>query len=177
MWPSSWLQGKLVTEALRVVSIGEIVVSREPTDILVAFGLGSCVVVCLYDPLKRIGGMLHALLPTAPNEGKARSNPTRFVQQGVPILLDDLLKQGAIRFRMRAVLCGGARMMSSPVFDGRFNVGEKNVRVAESVLQSLNIPIWARATGGNQGRTIKFCLANGQVTVRTMRDGEQVLTP
>lgn len=159
---------------VRVVLIGEMLVSNAPDDVLVAFGLGSCVAVCLYDPMAQVGGMLHALLPAMPTGGKPAGSPAIFADQGVPMLIDSLLKLGAKRAWMVAKLCGGAWMLNAPGLDGRLDVGPLNVRAVEAALRAADIRIQAQATGGNVGRTVRLYLADGKVTVKTLR-GEQVL--
>ena len=85
--PRQMAQGESVAENLLTVSIGELAVSRAADDVLVAYGLGSCVAVCLYDPVARVAGMLHALLPNVPDGNRANGNASKFADQGVPLLL------------------------------------------------------------------------------------------
>jgi chemotaxis receptor (MCP) glutamine deamidase CheD/CheY-like chemotaxis protein len=161
---------------LRVVSIGEMAVSSMPDDVLVAYGLGSCVAVCLHDPLARVGGMLHALLPSADSStSQRRSKATKFVDQGIELLLKALLELGAKRRNLVASLCGGARMVSAPDVDTMLKIGEQNVQAAEAALQAVNIEVQAQDTGGHAGRTVKLHVATGQVTIKTLKQGEQAL--
>lgn len=163
-----------VTENLRVVSIGEMVVSDVPDDVLVAYGLGSCVTICLYDPVVRVGGMLHALLPTA--NGQDGGNPLKFVDQGTPLLVESLVQLGAKRFRLVTQLCGGAQTLSAPGFEGDLlRIGERNVKAAQRALQTLGLGIQTQATGGHVGRTVRFYIANGQATVKSLGQDVQVL--
>ena len=103
----------IVTENLRVVCIGDIVVSDTPDDVLVVYGLGSCVAVCLYDPAARVGGMVHALLPTAPRGRQASNQQAKFVDQGVPLLVEAVVAAGGLRSRLITCLCGGAQLLSA----------------------------------------------------------------
>jgi len=166
---------------LRSVSIGEIATSDTAQDVLVAYGLGSCVAVCLYDPVAQVGGMLHALLPTAPNSVSRRNghNPpsaTRFVDQGTRLLIEALLKRGAQRSRLTAQLCGGAQTLSAPGFtEDMWNIGERNVQTAQDTLYAERIWIQAHSTGGGIGRTVRFYIADGRVTVKSLGQGVQVL--
>lgn len=167
-------------ENLRLVPIGEMIVSAEPDDVLVVYGLGSCVVICLYDPLAQVGGMLHALLPSPSwdknnNNKNAVGNPTKFVNQGVPQLIHSLVALGAKPTRLVAQLCGGAQMLTAPMFNGSLNIGRRNVLAAEIALQVANLEILSQATGGHIGRTVKLHIASGQVTVKTLVQKEQVL--
>jgi len=164
----------MTTENVRAVHIGEIVVSDAPDDTLVAYGLGSCVAICLYDPVARIGGMLHALLPTA--LGKDGGAPAKFVDRGTSLLIESLLRLGAGRNRLVAQLCGGARTWSAPGFESDWlNIGERNVQAAQDALQAAGLRIHAQATGGRTGRTVRFSIANGQVTVKSLGQGVQAL--
>jgi chemotaxis protein CheD len=162
-----------LAENICIVPIGEMLVSKAPGDVLVAYGLGSCVAICLYDPAVRAGGILHALLPTATDEDGI--NPTRFVDRGAPLLVNSLLKLGASYTRLTAYLCGGAQIISVPDLDDSLNIGERNVLAAEAALQALGLRVQARATGSHIGRTVRLYIANGQVTVKTLRQGEQII--
>ncbi|MCP4544419.1 MAG: chemotaxis protein CheD [Chloroflexi bacterium] len=168
-------------ENARSVPIGKIVTSDVRRDVLVAYGLGSCVAVCLYDPVAQVGGMLHALLPSTPDSvpgenGRVPLSAAKFVDQGTLMLIKDLVELGAQRDRLIAQLCGGAQTLSAPGFeDDILNVGERNARSAEEILCAEGIWIQARATGGNMGRTVRFYIADGQVTVKSLGQGVQVL--
>ncbi len=168
-------------ENVRSVPIGEIVTSDSARDVLVAYGLGSCVAVCLYDPVARVGGMLHALLPTAPgsvssDNGHNPPSAAKFVDQGTPLLIEALLKLGARRSRLIAQLCGGAQTLSAPGFEEDvLNIGQRNVRAAKDTLYAERIWIQAHATGGRVGRTVRFYIADGRATVKSLGQGVQVL--
>ena len=164
-----------MSENLCAVAIGEMVVSDVPDDVLIAYGLGSCVAVCLYDPVARVGGMLHALLPTAPNGNEANDKHTKFVDQGVPLLVNVLVQSGARRTRLIARLCGGAQVLSAPGFNNSLDIGERNVLAAEAALQAAGLRVQAQATGGHVGRTVKLYIASGQVTARSLGKTEQAL--
>ena len=162
-----------MADNVRSVSIGEIVVSRVANDVLVAYGLGSCVSISLYDPDKRVGGMLHALLPASLGKGDAASHPEKFVDLGVPLLLDQVEKLGAMRRRLIVRLCGGAHMLSNPGIKNTLNIGDRNVEAARTILKNLGLKIAVEETGGSSGRTAKLYMATGQVTVRTMGQKER----
>lgn len=165
-----------MTKNERAVSIGELVVSDVSTDVLVAYGLGSCVAVCLYDPFARVGGMLHALLPAAPHSNGIVKSPSKYVDRGVPLLIESMQRAGAVRRRTFAQVVGGAKMLAVPGNVDELNIGERNVIAARAALQSEAIPIQAEASGGTCGRTIRFYVGDGQVTLRTLKEGEQPLT-
>ncbi|OQY47606.1 MAG: hypothetical protein B6242_04630 [Anaerolineaceae bacterium 4572_78] len=164
-----------MTQNLRPVAIGEIIVSNNGDDVLVAYGLGSCVAVCMYDPMLRVGSMLHALLPTKPSDNINRGKPTKFVDEGISLLLKQMQKVGGKQIRYKAYLCGGAQMLSIPNSTDAFNIGQRNIEAAETMLKKMSIVIQARDTGGKAGRTVKLYVGSGQVTVRTLGHKEHVL--
>ena len=163
-------------ENIRPVSIGEIVVSRSSADILVAYGLGSCVGICAYDPTVQVGGMLHALLPTSNNGNNANNNPAKYVDQGVELLVESLEKLGAKRNRLIINMGGGAQMLAAPGFNNSLNIGQRNVEAAQTSLKAAGLRIRAQDTGGHSGRTLKLYLTDGKVTVKTLGHGEQSLS-
>jgi chemotaxis protein CheD len=157
-----------VAENLCPVQIGEMVVSANPAEVLVIYGLGSCVAICLYDPIARVGGMLHALLPGHGWSKNGHGTPSRFVDQGVPLLLEALTIRGAQPDRITAKLCGGAQMVTVSDIRRALNVGEYNVLAAKQALRVAGLKLTGKVVGGQQGRTIKLYIATGQVTVKTM---------
>lgn len=173
-----------MADNMRAVPIGEIVVSDSDEDVLVAYGLGSCVAICLYDPVARAGGMLHALLPVTPDNPRRNKGATalstssaKFVDQGTSLLINSLSELGARRTRLTAQLCGGAQVLSAPGFEeeSTLNIGKRNIRAAESALKAARIQIKAQDTGGSIGRTVRLYIATGQVTVKSLGRGEQGL--
>lgn len=140
---------------------------------LVAIGLGSCVVVTLYDRLRRIGGMAHILLPD-PSAARDGSNPARFATTAVPLLRDALLAAGA-RGPFEAKLVGGAALFGTLLGSGGQQIGERNVAAARRALVALGITIVASETGGTSGRTAEFDVATGALEVRGVRGGSRVL--
>ena len=164
-----------MTTTMKAVGIGEMVISDDENDVLVAYGLGSCVAICLYDPTKRLAAMIHRLLPAEPSENGLTQTPGKFVDRGVPMLIEGILKRGASRSRLIAHMCGGANMLNAPGFAGTLNIGQRNVAAAEAVLAEARIPLRAKSTGGTAGRTVKLFVNDGQVTVRTAGAPEQPL--
>lgn len=164
-----------MAENLRLVGIGEMAISADSEDILVVYGLGSCVAICLYDPQARVGGMLHALLPTSVRLNSATGTPTKFVDQGIPLLIEAMVGLGAKPIRLITCVCGGARLLTVPSFNNRY-IGQLNLEAAKQALQTAGLVIRGQSTGGRVGRTVKLYIVNGHVTVKTLNHPEQVLT-
>jgi chemotaxis protein CheD len=154
------------------VGLGEIKISRNPTDILVAYGLGSCVGVGVYDPITHVAGLLHAVLPEQLNNAERSA---KYVDVGIAELLSSVEKNGGLRGRLTVRLAGGAHMLNAPGFKQTLNIGERNVVAALATLANLNLKIAAQDVGGNLGRTVRLYVANGRLTVRAMGSPERDL--
>jgi chemotaxis protein CheD len=153
------------------VSISELRVATAP-KVLTAYGLGSCLAIVLYDPVARIGGLAHALLPDVRTEEMDR--PGKFVETAIRDMVIRMEVLGAQRQRIGARLFGGAQMFRPWQASSEESVGQRNVRAARAVLQSLQIPLIDEEIGGNSGRTIEFDLEKGSVTVRSMLNDDRV---
>jgi len=150
--------------------LGEIKVSRDPEVVLVAYGLGSCVGVGAYDPVARVAGMLHAVLPERTNGTDPLSG--KFVDSGIRALLKALEQLGATRHQLIIRIAGGANMLQAPGFKQTFNIGDRNVSATRATLATLGLPIRAEAVGGQTGRTVRLMAASGRMTVRVLGAGE-----
>jgi chemotaxis protein CheD len=153
------------------VGLGQYAVSRDPDIVIVAFGLGSCVGVSMYDPQRHIGGLLHAMLPEQTMiDGPADG---RYVVSGIPILLDEVIKAGALRSNLILRMAGGAMMLLSPGTPNGFEIGRRNVEAAHATLSKHRLSLTAEETGGNNGRTMRLYIGTGRVTIRAMGAAER----
>ena len=139
---------------------------------LITRGLGSCLGITLYDPVKRIGGMAHAMLPDI-NNALANSNPLRFVNYVIQNTVEELEKCGCSKTRIEAKLFGGAHMFGFISSESVLNVGDKNIEMAKAILAEIGIKISADETSGTFGRTITLDLETGKVLIRTVAWGER----
>jgi len=156
------------------IGLGEMVISRDPQDVLVAYGLGSCVGVGMFDPGLHVAGMVHTVLPEHMN-GNGHA-PGKFVDTGVPALLEAMLKAGAERRRLIIWMAGGANMLLSPTMTKAFDIGNRNVQAAIKVINSLNLRLSGQEVGGNIGRTVRLYVAEGRLTVRLVGQQEHDIT-
>ncbi|HSH02711.1 MAG TPA: chemotaxis protein CheD [Anaerolineae bacterium] len=154
---------------VHAVNLGEMKVCQEPDSVLAAYGIGSCVVICIFDPKVKIAGMLHALLPTNPSQVVGEVNPYKYVDQGVPLLISAIEKRGGQRRDFLTFLCGGASVLRTPVELGPLlQIGERNVVAARAVLKEERLRIKVSDVGGEHGRTVRFFVENGRLTIRTL---------
>ncbi|TLS49826.1 chemotaxis protein CheD [Paenibacillus antri] len=139
-------------------------------------GLGSCVGLTLFDPVVRVAGMAHVMLPSSSISKDAALNKAKYADTALPELLLRMQKVGAIAARLQAKLAGGAQMFtfSSPAAD-TMRIGPRNVEACKEALWRYNIPIIAEDTGGNYGRTIEIESATGKLFVRSVQLGAKEL--
>jgi len=137
-------------------------------------GLGSCVAIVLHDPVAKVGGLAHVLLPTE-SMSRDRSNPAKFPATVLPIIVNEMCDLGANETRMRAKIVGGASMFAGLIPAGGINIGERNVIAVREVLAVAKIPIVAEDTGSDYGRSVYLNVADGAVEVRSLRKGSRVL--
>ena len=156
-----------------IVRVADLRVGSEQ-DVLVTIGLGSCVAVVLHDPVAKVGGLAHILLPS-PALGRKDDSPAKFPQTAVPRLLELMATRGASTRRMTARLAGGASMFAGLAAPGTIQMGERNTVACRQVLMHHGLPIAGQATGGDFGRTVKLWVTDGRLEVSSVSHGVQTL--
>lgn len=151
--------------------IGEIVVSHDPHDELVALGLGSCIGVIMIDAHAQVAGLAHVMLPESGEPGAPRG---KFADTAVPALLDGVLARGATRSHLQIGIAGGAAMFGS---GGRLDIGARNTSAVRSALSAAGLGCDAADTGGTQGRTVRISVGTGCATVRAAGGTTVALLP
>lgn len=140
---------------------------------IVTNGVGSCVVVVLYDEVSRVGGMAHAILPRARDD--QYQNVTRdsegrlfakYADRAIDLLLLEVEARGGARENLVAKLVGGAHMFT--LLDGdKHGIGYENTEAARARLGELEIRIETEVIGGTVGRNVYFDCATGVVEIIT----------
>ena len=141
---------------------------------LVTLGLGSCVAICLHDPVAKVAGMAHILLPNK-HLSRNADNPAKFPQSAVPLLIERMQALGADPSRLTARLVGGASMFGNLSPSGAVQMGERNVVASRQVLEEARLAVTAEATGGTIGRSVRLQANDGSLWIRTLVHGEQPL--
>lgn len=152
------------------VGISDYSTSKAP-DTIITYGLGSCVGITLYDPVLKLGGLLHIMLPSS-TQARNVDNLAKFADTGIPLMLEELISKGALKKRLVAKIAGGAQMFSFGSSSEIMNVGVRNTESVKSVLKNLAITIRAEDTGGTFGRTIELDLEAGKLKIRAITRGE-----
>ena len=141
---------------------------------IVTYALGSCVGICLYDKMAKIGGLSHIMLPDSKSvQTGAATNRMKFADTAIPDMLSAMLKMGAVKARITAKIAGGAQMFATS--SEKFNIGERNAQAVKAALQSLQIPIMAQDIGLNYGRTVFFYTEDGKVEVKSSTQGVKIM--
>jgi chemotaxis protein CheD len=139
---------------------GQVFASAEPASVVTV--LGSCVAVCVFDVVAKVGGMNHYLLPLAVE----RERSARFGNVALEILLGGVLERGARKGSLQAKVFGGAGVLGIEQ-SGR-SLGRENVALALRILEAEGIPIVDGDVGGQRGRKVVFQVDDGSAWVRTL---------
>jgi chemotaxis protein CheD len=141
------------------------VVSNDAGAEIVTYSLGSCLGIAIYDPLKKVGGLLHIMLPDSSiDSSKASTTPAMFVDTGVPRLFHGAYNLGADRSRLIIKVAGGAQLLDA---QGIFNIGARNFIALEKILAQNGLRLQAVDVAGMQSRTMRLDLTNGNITIKT----------
>jgi len=148
-----------------VVGVADMVASNDSSAEIVTYSLGSCLGITIYDPVKKIGGLLHIMLPDSKiDSARAMSAPFMFVDTGVPRLFHAAYNLGADRGRLAVKVAGGAQLLDQ---QGIFNIGARNFDALQKLLAQNGLKVHATDVGGLSSRTVRLDLTNGSVTVKT----------
>ena len=148
-----------------VVNVSDARVSQDPNDVLVTYSLGSCIGVCLYDPIARCAGMLHFQLPTSTlDAGRAQANPCMFADTGMKALLEDLAALGAQPRRLKVKIAGGAEILDDK---GVFSIGKRNHTAIRKILWQHGLLLSSEMVGGSEPRTLYLRVADGTILVKS----------
>lgn len=160
-------------KSLIKVGMADLKTATNP-EVLTTLGLGSCIGVCVYDPITKISGMAHIMLPSS-KAIRNNSNVAKFADTAIVKLVDDMVAIGARRNRMIAKIAGGSQMFSFSSKNDMMKIGERNAIAVKEMLDYLRIPLKAEDTGGNYGRSIEFDAANGALQIKTIGHGTHML--
>ena len=147
-----------------VVGIGDMKLGRQEGTII-TYALGSCIGIALYDPMIKLGALVHIMLPERVNSD---ANIFKYADTGVRETLRKLYAYGAVKHRLTAKIAGGAKMFDMKGKSSAMgNIGERNAQMVKRVLMQEGIRIVKEDTGANYARTMSIDLASGMVLVKT----------
>jgi chemotaxis protein CheD len=142
--------------------------------IITTGGVGSCVVIVLYDRLMRIGGMAHAILPRKRAEEETTQYHrdeegrvfAKYVDQAIEMLISEIKVLGGNTEHLVAKLVGGAHMFVLLEGD-KHGIGWENTEAAREQLARFGVPIETEVVGGTVGRNVRFDCSTGIVEITT----------
>jgi chemotaxis protein CheD len=149
-----------------VIGMGELAITASPNAVLTCIGLGSCIAVCAYDRMAKMGGMIHIVLPE--HHGDNVNDHSKFADTGVPLLFNEMIKKGCNKSYFIVKIAGGAQMTVSPGLKDTFKTGERNLVQILKTLEAEGLGLKAAEVGGSLGRTVKLHIDTGIVTVKTV---------
>ena len=147
-----------------VVGIADMKMARQ-NGMLITYALGSCIGICLYDPLIQLAALVHIMLPL--NMETGRKSPLKYADTGIRETLRQMEGKGAARSRIVAKIAGGARMFEVAGGGNLGNIGQRNIESTHMVLRREGIRLLREDVGGSVARTLLFDAASGQACVRS----------
>jgi chemotaxis protein CheD len=148
-----------------IVGVADMKVSNDRGAILITHSLGSCIGVAIYDPVVKVAGLLHYMLPESSLDGiKAKNNPYMFGDTGIPLLFREAYKLGVKKSRLTVMVVGGAQILDQK---GLFNIGKRNYTLLRKMFWKNNVMTDFEDVGGNVNRTFKLEVESGQAWLKT----------
>lgn len=155
------------------VGMADLKLCKAP-DAVTTLGLGSCVGVAIRDPITKIGGLAHIMLPDS-SIFQNNTNIPKFADTGTKELVRIIVAAGGNRSRLVAKIAGGAQMFAFSGNNDLTTVGQRNVEAVKNVLSELKIPILASDTGLNFGRTVEFYPETGDYIIKAVGKGVKTI--
>ena len=152
-----------------IVGVADMKVTNDPEGVLVTYSLGSCIGLAVYDPVAKIGGLLHYMLPESSLDAeKARKNPYMFGDTGIPLLFKSCYQLGAKKNRMKVIVVGGSQILDQ---NGLFNIGKRNYTVLRKMFWKNNVMIDFQDVGGTVNRTLRMHVYSGETWLKVSGNG------
>jgi chemotaxis protein CheD len=151
-------------QGLVVVGVSDCRISQDPEASLITYALGSCIAVAIHDPVARVGGLLHLMLPDSTlDAAKAAEKPYMFADTGVPLLFRQAYAAGAVKSRLVVRIAGGAQVIND---NGVFNIGKRNHLAVRKLLWRAGVLVASESVGGTESRTVRLEVGSGRFWLR-----------
>lgn len=146
------------------VDISDAKVSSKVDDVIATYCLGSCIGVTAYDPLAKVGGLLHFQLPSSRTDHRrSEQKPYMFADTGMKLMLSSLTSMGADAKKLKIKLAGGAAMLND---NCATNIGKRNYASIRQLLWKLGLFIEKEDCGGSLPRNLSLNVGDGAVAVK-----------
>ncbi|HEY9745775.1 MAG TPA: chemotaxis protein CheD [Oculatellaceae cyanobacterium] len=163
------------------VGLGELKLSSNKAQVFMVPNIGTGLAVVIYDPVKKLGGAAHIVLPesamASPTAIPGAPNlPAKFADQAIPKILEAFEQEGGSIKNCVIRIAGGSQLFNFGGGSGNIlNVGARNIAAVEAALAQAGLTVAKKDTGGNKSRTLRFVLATGQVFVKQIGGQEYPL--
>jgi chemotaxis protein CheD len=155
-----------------IVGISDLKVSNDPEAVIVTYALGSCIAVMVHDPVNKIGGMIHYMLPLSnTSQEKGKEKPAMFADTGIPLLFEQMYALGAQKKNIVVKVAGGGSLYDDK---GIFNIGQRNYTISRKIFWKNGILIAAEDVGGTKSRTARLFIGSGRVTITSQGVEEEL---
>lgn len=163
----------MISSGSLIIGMADMNVAKD-NGVLITLGLGSCVGIALYDPVAKVAGLAHAMLPDS-KEIKNKTNIAKFVDLSTIKLTKDMISIGAQQSRIVAKIAGGAQMFAFTSTQQNMRIGDRNVEAAEHMLKRLGIKVVAKDVGKTFGRTVELHALDGKFVIKTIEHGSYTI--
>ena len=149
-----------------MVGLEDIRVSYNPHVVLACLGLGSCIAVSAYDPVARVGAMAHIVLPDSGGKD-SKDSPGKYADTGIPWMIEEMMKSGAVRSRTSIKIAGGARIFGNIKEGSMLDIGFRNLAAVKQTIINNDLILCGENTGGSHGRSLFLYISTGLTLVTT----------
>ncbi|MDR2650332.1 MAG: chemotaxis protein CheD [Clostridiales bacterium] len=156
-----------------IVGMADLNAVKSP-GVLTTLGLGSCVGIALYDSVNKIAGLAHIMLPDS-TQVQNNSNAAKFADTATIRLIYQMRRLGARKELLKAKIAGGAQMFDFHATNEALRIGDRNVVASLKFLEVHGIPVIARDTGLNYGRTVELYAEDGKYLIKTIGHGSRFI--
>ena len=151
---------------IKTVGISQMTVSNDVNDTIITYSLGSCLGVTIYDPIAKVGGMIHCMLAMSKIDlKKASEKPSMFVDIGIPLLFKSAYALGAEKKRIKLKAAGCAQLMDPK---GMFKIGQRNYTVLKKLLWENKMLIAGESIGASVSRTMILDMKTGITKIKSL---------
>ena len=146
-------------ETLVTVSMADLQICDQANATLVAYALGSCIGVAVWDRALKVGGLMHVMLPSSRSgAGSAWVRPAMFADTAVPLLLGRMLQLGSVRENLVVKLAGGGQLLAE---SRQLAIGTRNIAAVRAAFAEQEIAIAGEDLGGTKSRSLKLQVGSG----------------
>ncbi len=147
-----------------IVGVGDMIVSNKTDDRIITYALGSCIGITIYDPIAKVGGMLHAMLPDSSINKRGKELIVyKYINTGIPALFKEAYNLGAKKNRIKLKMAGGSQILDESNF---FNIGKRNYAAARKMLWKNNMMIENEYCDKSESITLMLDIETGEVIMK-----------